>query len=163
MEPRATRSDIIVTTLASSGHTASDVRGLLEDLDAEFDPPISSMVDLAIYAEKLSDLACVVLARHGDRIAGLAAIYVNDLKTRTSYIPVLGVRPDYRGCGLARRIILECLAQARTAGMRRVRVRTWQTNAGALRLYRALGFEAISVADDRGTGIMSIMFEYAIR
>ncbi len=149
-------------TLRDGAFEPGAVLDFMRGIDDEFSPPVGSMVDLAVYVEKLCTKACVVLAHEQGRIAGLAAIYINDAENRISYIPYLGVGRADRGQGLARRIIEACLERAAEAGMRVVKVRTWESNKAALRLYPSLGFRQVSIDDDRGNGCLSVHFEKAL-
>lgn len=154
---------IEVWDLRNGAHTVEHVAAFLGSIDDEYDPPVGSQVDLTEYAAKLAEKASVALAVEEGRIVGLAAIYMNDLVDRVSYVPYLGVGRGHRGRGLARRLIEECLRRAAGAGMRRVKLRTWSSNASAVHLYDTLGFQRVSVEDDRGNGVLSIHFEKDIR
>jgi GNAT superfamily N-acetyltransferase len=63
--------------------------------------------------------------------------------------------PELRGQGLGRSLLDELLAHARDAGMRRLELETFSALTTAARLYRAVGFEVISVhgRDDWGPTI----------
>lgn len=55
------------------------------------------------------------------------------------------VREDYRGRGLARKVLLYLLDRARTAGMYEAFLEVRPSNVTAARLYHSLGFEQIGV------------------
>jgi ribosomal protein S18 acetylase RimI-like enzyme len=52
----------------------------------------------------------------------------------------MGVLPSYRGCGLGRRMLTECIAAAQARGIDRVELEVRTDNRRALELYRASGF-----------------------
>jgi ribosomal protein S18 acetylase RimI-like enzyme len=56
------------------------------------------------------------------------------------YVDALAVAPDWRRQGIARRLLDEAHAQARTAGLDRLALDTGLQNTGARRLYEAYGF-----------------------
>ena len=52
----------------------------------------------------------------------------------------MGLLPQFRGQGLGKRLILRTLDAARTFGLTRVELRVREDNAGAIALYRKIGF-----------------------
>lgn len=52
----------------------------------------------------------------------------------------IGVLPAYRGRGIARQLLLACLAKARATGLTRIELEVRADNTRAIRLYRAVGF-----------------------
>ncbi len=55
------------------------------------------------------------------------------------------VRDEYRGRGLARKLLLHLLGQAHSAGMREAYLEVRPSNIIASRLYQSLGFEHVGV------------------
>ena len=52
----------------------------------------------------------------------------------------MGVLPAYRGCGLGKRMLDDCIAAARARGIGRVELEVRTDNRPALELYRSSGF-----------------------
>jgi RimJ/RimL family protein N-acetyltransferase len=52
----------------------------------------------------------------------------------------MGLRPEYRGRGLGRRLAVQTIVAARQVGMERVELDVFASNEPAVALYRALGF-----------------------
>jgi ribosomal protein S18 acetylase RimI-like enzyme len=52
----------------------------------------------------------------------------------------MGLLPDYRGIGLGKRLAVETIRSARQAGIERVELEVFASNARAVALYRGLGF-----------------------
>ncbi len=59
-----------------------------------------------------------------------------------AYIHFVGVHPERRGEGVARRLYARFFADARAAGRRQVRAITSPDNTASIAFHRALGFEA---------------------
>lgn len=70
-------------------------------------------------------------------------IKITDDETDASeyYLDSLGVLPEYRGHGIARRLIAAIEERARESGQRRLGLLVDFDNADAERLYRSLGFQ----------------------
>jgi ribosomal protein S18 acetylase RimI-like enzyme len=52
----------------------------------------------------------------------------------------MGVRREWRGQGVGRRLLDQCLAAARSAGLEKIELEVFTDNAGAIHLYESLGF-----------------------
>lgn len=120
--------------------TVSDVAAHLVGCDADFDPPLSSRVDLNAYAEKLVARALMFEAWAEGRLVGLVAAYCNDLVTREGFITSVSVLPAWLGKGVASRLMSDCLAHAVRVGMRQMSLEVAKTNSRAVGLYTRLGF-----------------------
>ncbi|MFT3727962.1 MAG: GNAT family N-acetyltransferase [Terricaulis sp.] len=60
----------------------------------------------------------------------------------------MGVLAAYRGQGVGRRLLQACLAHAPRAGMSKVELTVYTSNAAAIALYRSCGFGEIGVVRD---------------
>lgn len=59
----------------------------------------------------------------------------------TGSVQNLGVVPEHRNLGLGRQLLFQAMVGFRIAGMKRAFLQVTARNAGALKLYRQLGFE----------------------
>lgn len=82
-----------------------------------------------------------VIALAGDTVVGWCdAIphWADALKHRASL--GMGVRSDYRGRGIGKRLLVACLAKAHEKRVRRIDLEVRADNFAAIRLYESLGF-----------------------
>ena len=83
----------------------------------------------------------ILLAFAGDRPVGVGMM--RRLPDGAAELQRIYVRPEARGAGLGRRLTLALMEQARADGAPVVRLDTGRTLAGAIALYRGLGFVEI--------------------
>jgi len=118
---------------------ASELLAHLHAVDASFQPPLSSRVDLAAYADKLAAQARRVEAWQDDVLVGLIALYANDL-VQGGFITNVSVLPGHQGQGIAGELLVHALALAAELHLPRLRLEVHADNAAALALYRRHGF-----------------------
>ncbi|MEP7015108.1 MAG: GNAT family N-acetyltransferase [Verrucomicrobiota bacterium] len=69
---------------------------------------------------------------------------------RRGHIYHLAVDPDYRGQGLGKRLVDECLAGLRRSGLKRAIIMVADDNPGGLEFWKCAGWEEISGAISMG-------------
>jgi GNAT superfamily N-acetyltransferase len=103
----------------------------------------------------------LLLARVDNGWAGCGAI--RQLDTSVCEMKRLFVRPEFRGCGLGRRLAERLISDAREMGYSTMRLDTVPEKMGdAVRLYRALGFRDIP-AYYAGARSETLYFELRLR
>jgi ribosomal protein S18 acetylase RimI-like enzyme len=118
----------------------------LEACDKEFDPPLSSYVDIRSYAVKIKTYAMLFEVWQGDILKALLAAYV-DRKAETIFITDLSVTSDLHGQGVAHDLMQRCLDHAKTNGFRRIRLEVWNNNGRAMSFYIKQGFRVVEATD----------------
>jgi ribosomal protein S18 acetylase RimI-like enzyme len=139
------QSPVIAIRPASTGGDTEIVRELFAEYAAALP------VDLAFqgFPAELATLpgayaspgGALLLAWAGDVPAG--CVGVRPLEPGVCELKRLFVRPVFRGRGLARRLSLAALSEARSLGYSRIRLDTLPTMSEAQRLYQQLGFRVI--------------------
>lgn len=83
-----------------------------------------------------------VVALDSDKVIGWCDILPGTM-SGTAHVGRLGMGllPKWRGQGLGRRLMQECFALARQAGIEKVELEVYGDNDSALKLYRSYGFK----------------------
>jgi ribosomal protein S18 acetylase RimI-like enzyme len=119
-----------------------EIRRHLLECDPDFVPALSSRVDIASYAHRISTKATRFEAWHEDSLVGLVAAYCNDADSRIAYVTSVSVLRGWMGRGIASQMMTRCLEHARASAMTAVKLEVAQANAAAIRLYEDKGFVA---------------------
>ncbi len=101
-------------------------------------------IPLADYYAKLSTLGKIIACKDKCNICGLIAFYSNDTQTNTAYITLLATDSQYRGQGIASKLLEKATEIARQNKMTSIRVHT--NNEKACRLYQKHGFSIVETA-----------------
>lgn len=125
-----------------------DVLIFLQKVDKDFPTSLSKKQDLSIYANKLYMKATIMIKKDGDQIVSLVAGYINNVENQLGYISVVATLPNYRGQGIAAKLIRRFLEEAKSKGLDGVHLYTDKTNTKALNMYRTLGFVSYIIPDE---------------
>ena len=137
----------------------SDLISFMQSIDADFEPPLSSYVDIPKYCEKIVSLSSIFVAHYNEIIIGLIAFYCNDKSNYLSYISYLGVAQEARGHHIGQELLYNAISLAKFNLMKVIRIRTWERNVAALNLYKRIGFDVIGEERDRADASKSIWLE----
>ena len=108
--------------------------------DADFLPPLSTRIGIDDYARKIADKAMRFEAWSGDQLVGLVAAYCNDREQYIAYITSVSVSREWSGKGIAVSLMQQCIAYAKTTGMRKISLEVASDNTPARSLYEKCGF-----------------------
>ena len=124
----------------SNKASAVEIAKHLWTCDIDFMPPLSSRVDINVYALKIADKATRFEAWLDGSLVGLLAAYCNDHEKRIAYITSVSVLKGWTGKGIAACLISRCVQHAKALGMRQICLEVASDNAPAIRLYKKSGF-----------------------
>ena len=109
----------------------------LKDIDGDFTPHLSCKVNLDEYVAKIQNNAELIVDI--DKILrGLVVLYCNDVINYKAYISLVGVKQEFRGKGIARKMMESAIKIAKDKGMKIIGIHS--NNEVALNLYKSLGF-----------------------
>ena len=120
----------------------AEIADHLRCCDADFVPTLSERVKILNYAQKIASKATRFEAWVNDTLVGLVVAYCNDQETRVGYITSVSVMKMWTGKGIAARLIDQCVAHAKAAGMRQIGLEVAADNMPAIELYKKSGFMA---------------------
>lgn len=121
----------------------TEIAEYLRTCDADFVPPLSSRVEIKDYAKKIVSKATRFEAWSGNTLVGLLAAYCNDQEKRIAYITSISVLREWKGEGIAARLMSQCIEHARALGMRQIGLAVASDNSLAIKLYEKSGFVAV--------------------
>lgn len=113
----------------------------LKKIDNDFYPSLSSKVNLHDYVEKIIDKAELILDFDDDKIKGMVVLYCNDYVNRKAYIPLVGVCPEYRNRGVAKKLMSDAIQIVKDRDF--ILIGIHSNNPVAILLYESLGFVVV--------------------
>ena len=120
----------------------------LSSVDHDFPVPNKKKVNLLEYAEKLIQKASLFAVYDKEKITALVAGYTVNLSNEMAYVAVVSTRKEYRGHGLAEKLLKEFLEECQLKSIKAVHLYTQESNSAAVRLYLKLGFETYSMPNE---------------
>ena len=120
---------------------ADELLTLLNAVDADFSPALSSRLALAEYAAKLAANATIFWVSDSGQPLAFAGFYANDPSRELAYLSMMAVAPDQRQTGLGSQLLNSGIAYLRRRGFQRLRLEVYSSNTPAIALYRGLGFQ----------------------
>jgi len=109
---------------------------------------VNLVPDLHDFAARYLRGGAYLVATTADRVAG--GVGITPRRDATCEMNRLWVRPDFRRRGIARTLVRAALDEARALGFARMVLDVVPTRAGAIALYRSLGFSDIPPFHDYG-------------
>ena len=137
---------------------AGQICSHLQSCDQQFQPLLSSRVDIPDYAEKLHANSTTFEAWDDETLVGLVAAYIGTQSLPTeAFISNVSVLKAYCRQGIAGRLMESVHREAVGKRLSKVALQVSSGNDPAIRLYSALGYE---VTEEQGDQIsMELRFE----
>lgn len=114
-------------------------------LDAEW-KKLSSGLNNRNKIQEVYQMSKVFVCEYQDDIVGVAYLVPPGNPTENfhadwSYIRMVGVKPQFRGCGIGKELTKQCLLDAKTKGFKTIALHTSEMMPTAMRIYESIGFE----------------------
>ena len=140
-----------------------DFNGILEVLrlvDEEFIPTLTETENLYVKVSRIFNdrkRGWIKAVAHG-RVIGVVAVIYDYTRPKLGLIETLAVAPEYRRCGIGRRLVQFAMLVLLQNGMESSLITTWETNTAAIRLYLSFGFKLIM--ERREQSHLKLYFKY---
>jgi ribosomal protein S18 acetylase RimI-like enzyme len=151
---------------AAGAATALAYREFAPEGSPEYDAYLVRIADVAARSER----ATVLVALSHGVVAGSVTLEVDGrfepdaaepLAADEAHMRMLGVAPEHRGLGIARRLVIACADLATQRGKTRLTLDTTARMAAAQALYAGLGFQRAGVYHTPG-GLELLRYEAAL-
>ena len=105
--------------------------------------------DLVAYAKKLYQNAQIFTCRDVQhQIVAVAALYANDLNSRTAFLSFIAVAPAHQRQGVGKHLLTACENFSLCSNMRQLQLEVFSSNRKALAFYRADGYTVFRTLPD---------------
>ena len=132
---------------------------LVKQLDSEYSPPISSLVnDIQIYIEKMIEKAIVIIATYNKEDIGFIAIYCNDIKNKIAYITSLSVKKEFQSKKIGKNLVEIAIQCAIERNMSSIELEVQKENSLVMSFYSKFGFY-IKLVTDKQSIVMKMDLE----
>lgn len=120
-------------------------------------PPLSQIVNLKEYTEKIHSNATLFEYIEDNRIIALNAVYVNKYP-QDSFATSLAVLPEYEGYGIGAKLILKAINYCKKYGSQGYRLQMRSSNIIMLDFYLKRGFSIIQ-EDDYSENVKGVILK----
>ena len=103
-------------------------------------PHLTEKVEINEYAQKLSGYANFYVAKENEENIGVLVFYANDIKTKTAFISLIGVKDAWQGKGLGKWLLEVCIQNAKQQKMQKIALEVDNDNPNATEFYKRNGF-----------------------
>lgn len=125
----------------------SELEFLLQEIDADFDPPLSSSINLANYAKKIHKNATVFSVHEDGKLVASMAVYCNDPSQQVAFVTMLAVAKSHRSHGLGSNLIKTMVDYLKKRFFKSIKLEIYKTNLRAINFYKRLKFTVVSETD----------------
>jgi ribosomal protein S18 acetylase RimI-like enzyme len=140
IEPRE-----IVVVQEADWRNFNGILEVLRQVDNEFIPTLTETENLYVKVSRIFNdkkRGWISALVHG-RVVGVVAVIYDYRRPKLGLIETLAVVPEYRKCGIGRRLVQFAMLKLFQNGMESSLITTWETNTTAIHLYKSLGFKLI--------------------
>lgn len=105
--------------------------------------PLSQRVNIEEYVHKMKQSGTSFEAWSRNDLIGILVAYINDYINKRAFITYFRVKPEYRGCGIGKKLLNDLFSACQQAHFNTIGLEVDMDNTKALNLYQARGFSII--------------------
>jgi ribosomal-protein-alanine N-acetyltransferase len=120
---------------------------ILKESDKDFQPPLSTRVDIFSYCEKIFQNAQIIGAYDHNQITGIVCMYTNDQEEMIAFITSVCIYKQFRGNKIGHLLMEGAICLARESHMKSIKLEVGLNNHVAVSLYKKKGFVVIEKID----------------
>lgn len=137
---------------------AAEKQYVIELCDEAFEKGITKRNNYKVILNKILNNADFFCAYINTEIAGYAAVYTNDIATRSAYVTMIGVIEKYRRCHVGTELLMACVECAKERKMRVLRLEVLNENVSAISFYKYMGFRIEKSASEKSKYMLKELF-----
>lgn len=119
---------------------ANKKKEFIENCDYVFPIGILKRTNSSEIITKIINNAIFLGAYENHQICGYCAFYANDFATKTAYVTMIGVLPEFQGKGVGSKLIDNCIEKCKLLNMEKIRLEVLNSNEKAITFYKIKGF-----------------------
>lgn len=120
-----------------------EILDILYRCDKDFTPHMSKRKDIFSYSKKIFEQAEVFEAYEDSNFCGFLTMYCNDFISKSAYIVLICLFPQYRKMKIGKKLIESAISYAKLRGMKTIKLEVGIDDIAALNLYQKFGFKII--------------------
>lgn len=124
-----------------------EIQTLLNKIEGDFDPPLSSTMDIAEYSKKLYKNATIFSAHDNGQLVAMMAVYCNNTVDKIAFGTMLAVAESHRIYGLGPILIKTTISYLKKRSFKAFKLEIYKTNPRVITLYKRLKFSVVSETD----------------
>ncbi|MDD2540696.1 MAG: GNAT family N-acetyltransferase [Desulfuromonadaceae bacterium] len=126
---------------------ALEIQTLLMEIESDFNPPLSSTMDIAEYSRKLYKNATIFSVHDSGQLVALMAVYCNNTVDNIAFGTMLAVAKSHRIYGLGPNLIKTTIDYLKKRSFKAFKLEIYKTNPRVITLYKHLKFSVVSETD----------------
>jgi ribosomal protein S18 acetylase RimI-like enzyme len=125
----------------------TEIKFLLEEIEGDFVPPLSSTLDLSEYSKKMHENATIFSTHDKGKLVAFMAVYCN-FEEKIGYGTMLAVAKSHRIYGHGPNLIKTTIDYLKKNSFKMFKLEVYKTNPRVITLYKRLKFSVVSETEN---------------
>ena len=123
------------------------IKNTIETCDSVFTDPVHLRSNYLELVDKIWKNSIFLIA-YTKKIAGYAAIYINDLNSRVAYITLIATEAHHQKMGVGKALLDRCELETKKRDFKKIKLEVNKENKNASHFYKKNGFQISSEASE---------------